>query len=344
MSIEESRYGEFNMKAHQVVALGLLLGMALYAMDAQARCEIANDSGVITLEPQSVVVDPDLPVGSVIRNINLANGGVSRLTCTEAHTVPVKSSLQLADADIDDGIRELYLEDGTPTGVGVRLRFRENNEASAFPLPNTRNLTFSAGQNYVWRVGIEGDLVLLRRDVSYGNVRSNERIARTVVQDQNNEFPNFKRLRLVRTGAFRVIAPTCSIDAGSLNQTVDLGQHTVDSFADQNATAWKDFNLAVTSCNNPIETIAGITFGQGSDADAINPSLFSMNQGGPGGLGIAIQAADGDNAPMLPGETRDFAAVAAGNSYRFQARLERTGGEVTAGAVNRPVTVRVTFR
>jgi type 1 fimbria pilin len=331
------------MKLRYLAVWGLLATGAICSEVANATCRIDENAEVALAFGGRLVVDPDLPLNSVIASRELTGDAAAFYRCDQEEAVDIESVYQLNGADQPgQTIREIRTATGEPTGVGLRLWIRDNGEGDYLPVPYRKAVVFPNTNNARrrWETDVRLDLVVVG-PIRHG-VTESGRLGRTVVRDSAS-FPNILLRTIVNRG-YELIAPTCSIDAGSLNQIIDLGAHTVGSFADQNATAWTDFSLTATSCTNPVETIAGITFGQGADADANNPNLFSMNQGGPGGLGIAIQAADGNNAPMLPGETRDFAAVAAGNSYRFQARLERTGGEVTAGAVNRPVTVRVTFR
>jgi len=331
------------MKPASIALLNLFIASALYMGRAEATCTIGADTGLTTISSQ-LVVDSDLPAGSVIRTFQSGFGeGSPAISCTEDHTVLVDSKLQdHKGVSIAGDIRELYTSSGQPTGVGLRFKFTDADTVQS-DVPYDRTITFRATSGAVlWRSGVRGEYVKLRDNVEYGPVETAEtRLARSLISDRR-AFPN-GLLRRVVIGNITLIRPTCAIDVGSLNQQVDLGQHSVSDFDNQQATGWMDFSLTMSNCVNPIETIADITFGQLGDADAANPGLFSMNQGGPDGLGIAIRVAN-QNLAMAPGETRQFGVLQTGQSYDFQARLERTVGEVTPGAVDRSVAVRVTFR
>lgn len=337
------------MKLRHIFSTGMCVLGGLYAQGALATCSVAPDSGQITLGGgplANLVVDSDLPVGAIIRDISLnpdGGNGSSRISCNGAAQVgDVVSSLYRDNANIPDQVRELVMADGTPSGIGVRLEFEENGMGGYQALPATQTRTFPLG-NYLWTVAIRGSLVKVGPTV-YGAVRAGDRVARSQVLNTTPAF-QFNRLRYVDTGAITIVRPACSIDTGSLNQEVRLGNYNVGEVAGGTVTPdWVPFNLTMGACADPASLLTDITFGEAADADGRNPDLFSMNTNGPGGLGIAIQTNGGTSVPMLPGQSREFATVATGQNYPFRARLERNGDAVTAGRVNRPVRVLVTFR
>jgi type 1 fimbria pilin len=334
------------MKLAPTAVLGLLVAASLYGGRAEARCEIANDSGLVYIENPAVVVDADLPNNAVFRTVQTEYGqGSPFLKCDQDHVVDIESQVIENNAPSNNSIRELRLTDGTPTGVGFRFRFTDN-DGTASDVPYQRQVTLLRTEEAaVWRSRVQVEYVKLRDDIRYGQVEDNAYLARTRVTTAG-VFPpgEINTLRRVRTRALTLVAPTCSIDAGSLNQEVPLGDYSVSELQNLTETPWVPFRLTMSACANPNERFADIAFGQATDADANNPNLFSMNQGGPAGLGIAIQAGGGANLAMTPGESREFSVLQTGQSYEFQARLERTVGNVAPGNIDRPVRVLVTFR
>jgi len=134
------------------------------------------------------------------------------------------------------------------------------------------------------------------------------------------------------------------MDVGSMNQTVNLGSHSIKDLQNPgSATPWVPFKLTVADCGDP-GVLVDITFGSQVDQDSNNPNLFSINQGGPTGLGIALSTNDGANASMVPGGTRTFPGKLTGDSYDFRARLERTTAPLTSGEFSKPITVMVVYR
>ncbi len=343
------------MKLASTAILGLLVAASLYAGRAEAACDYFVSSGITTIggengEILGVVADASLPNGSVFRTVSTNPGeGSPIFNCDRRYdNVEIKSYVATAaGAETTDTIRELYLQDGTATGIGLRFRFTDNDGSTYF-LPRTTTTTLlptPVGQsNWTWNSSVQIEYIKLSDDIRYGQVRG-DRLAQTELMTSGVLTPGtYRFIRRIRIGGLRFVSPTCSIDTGELSQEVKLGHYSVDDFQNQPESPWMPFYFTVTSCANPLERFADITFGGGSDADPNNNALFSMNAGGPKGLGIAIRTADGTNAAMAPGATRAFADPIANKQYAFEARLERTVGDVTPGTIDRQVNVRITFR
>ncbi len=340
------------MKPVSTALLGLFVAVSLYGGRAEATCEFDVLSGTTqmggTTSLIDVVVDASLPNGSVFRKIDAGFGnGSPQFKCTQDHLVDIRSYVVVGGVESGDVIRELLLQDGTPTGVGLRFAFTDADGVShPVPSPRPRQVWLRASTDWQpWTSETHVEYIKLRDDIRYGQIQANDRLAQTDLETQGIiSNTTFNKIRRIRTGMLRLVSPACSIDAGDLTQEVKLGHYGVDDFRNQAESPWVPFYFTVTSCANPLERLADITFGGGGDTDPNNNALFSMNPGGPGGLGIAIQTDDGTNAAMTPGATRAFADPVADKRYAFRALLERTVGDVTPGTINRQVTVRVNFR
>lgn len=338
------------MKLAPLGILAMFVAASLYGERVEASCTLEVNSGITTIGGgQSLLVDSDLPNGSTFRMVDTPPGdGDTFFTCTQSHEVQIESILNGAQDLIHDNVRELTLSDGkTGTGVGVRLKFTDaNGQTTNVPSGKYSVIIPQSADWQAWPTTTHVEYVKLRDDIRYGQIgKPDDRIATTNILSKEL-FPNngFFGMRRVRVGNLTLVAPTCTIDVGDLNQKVKLGDYTVSFFQDQAETPWENFGFKVTSCADANARFADITFGQGADADPNNNALFSMNQNGPSGLAIAIQTNNGTNVSMTPGATRQFAALGNDQSYAFRARLERTVGEVTPGEVARPVTVRITYR
>lgn len=318
----------------------------IYTGKASAGCTLANDAGFTTIGNASVVVDSDIPVNSVFRTIEDTGGGQS-VKCDQDYRVSVRSSNLEDGMETNSDVRELRVGQ-RPSGVGVRIRWKNPDSDDFYSLPDTRNTTLKKSINDsgdLWRSAARIEYVKMRNVVSYGPV-DEDYVARSLVDNRDGVISSgLLTLRRGRVRALTFVRPTCAINTANLNQTVEFDQHAVSDFENQQATAWVNFELRLENCGAPVETVADITFGQLGDAVPNRPDLFSMNVGGPGGLGIAIQSVNPNAVAMTPGAARTLnLSDATDQAYAFQARLERTDGAVTPGEVERPVTVRVTFR
>lgn len=339
------------MRLATTTLMVLLAASGLYASNASATCEIISntnpelDTGLLRVNPV-ILADNDVDTGSSLHYADTGFGNSSPfLNCTQDHLVSTRS--EVVDYDTpkpNENHIELRLADGTPSGIGVRFKFTDDDGFSSYVYyVRNSDVRLRKGDEVKWSSRMELEYFKLHDNIRYGALKPG-RIARTVITTPG-VIPagHINTLRRVNVIGGSIVRPTCAIDGGSLDQTVEFGRHAVSDFANQAATAWFPFELKMGHCTDPVEMIADITFGVTDDQDPNNRSVFSMNRGGPGGLGIAIQARD-DGRAMEPGVSQRFGVIPTNQTYNFEARLERTVGEVTPGEVDRRVRVLVTFR
>jgi type 1 fimbria pilin len=238
-----------------------------------------------------------------------------------------------------NGLFEFTVNGGQPSGVGIRLSVADAGGAKR-PFPFSQQLNVPAGEftqssDYYTSLERVGGA-----PVVYGRVDTIQ-LATSFLFNGTGPVGAPIPYRRIHIRDFVLVSPSCSIDAGSLRQTVSLGNHVSSDF--DNGVGWTPFDLVMGNCSD-LSLLEEITFGSLSDADADAPGLFSMNASGPSGLGIAIRTRGGVLSPMLPGQSQIFPAVLTGQVFPFEARLERTVGPVSQGAINRPVVVTVNFR
>jgi hypothetical protein len=320
----------------------LLLGAA-HSGSVLAQCALASGISFVTIEPaqgRQVLVDSTLPAGTPLGRQGQVTEIPRTFNCTAASNIITLNNVLISAPN--NGVFELTVG-GQPSGVGIRLLVADSNgQLRQFPYQETVTVPRGA---YTAPNRLATSLEKVGATVIYGQT--------DIVQFANYAASNlyngagpigapvpFRRIGIQR---FNLTRPSCFMDVKSLNQTVPLGRHRVSEFDNATPSAWVPFNLTVANCSDPA-VLADITFGTTADADASNNNLFSMNQGGPRGLGIAIATAGTASTAMLPGQTQTFPAVLSGQSFPFQARLQPTTGQVTAGAINRPLTVTVNFR
>lgn len=320
----------------------LLLGAA-HSGSALAQCALTSGISFVTVTPaqgRDVLVDSALPAGTPLGRQGQVTETPRTFNCTAASNVITLDNVLTSAAN--NGVFELTVG-GQPSGVGIRLSVADSNgQLRQFPYQET--MTVPQG-TYTTPNRLATSLEKVGATVIYGQT--------DVVQFANYAASNVYNgagqigapipYRRIGIQNFNLVRPSCSMDVASLNQTVPLGRHNVSEFANAAPSAWVPFNLTVADCSDPT-ILADITFGTTADVDVSDNNVFSMNQGGPRGLGIAIATAGTTSTAMLPGQTQTFPTVLTGQSFPFQARLQPTTGQVTAGTINRPVTVTVNFR
>lgn len=327
---------------------GLLVLGAVQSGTVWARCQLASGIPFYTVQQvRDVMVDGTLSAGTPLgREGSLTTSvGDWRFNCTIGSTpTPVRLN-HFTIPGFVNGVYE-FTVNGQPSGVGVRLFVSDNGRPRRqFPFDEQQTVPssnpYSESGTFFTSLERVGSA-----PIQYGQVDippNQGVIAESDLYNEDGSDGSRIPYRTVRLGLFNLIRPSCSMDVASLNQTVSLGNYNVSDFQGSSPSPWVPFNLLVENCDDPT-ILADITFGAASDADANNPDLFSMNSSGPAGLGIAIASVGTSSTTMLPGQTQTFPTVLTGQSFPFQARLQPTTGQVTAGTVNRGVTVVVNFR
>lgn len=314
---------------------------ACHARDASAACTVTYTPPFMVNRTDGIVVDGDLPAGATIL-ATAADSATASINCSAQTTTEVSMELQ-GDGLVDGTVRELTVGEQR-SGVGIRLYAKVPGDTGYTALPRKVTRTFAAGAS-TWQTFFYAEYVRTGGPVRYGHADTvvNARLGRILVPDMT-AFPFNRIINPVTMVHLELIRPACSIETGSLNQEVSLGNYTASDLRGGKVTpAWQAFKLTMASCADPAGLLTDVTFGTAADADASHADLFAMNANGPGGYGIAIETGDGA-ARMRPGVSRGFAAVGTGSSYAFRARLERSTGNITAGRIQRPIAVRVTFR
>ena len=321
---------------------GSVVLVALQSGSAWADCANIGGQWIFNVNAATpVIVDPTLPPGTSLGRMGQA-GMTWIFNCTNATNDTYVRWNMIPEAINNGYLYELRVG-GQPSGVGIRVAISTNG-GPFLPPPAELQQQYPAGRptrRYAFQVSYERT----GSPVRLGPVESSGFFFTGALWNSiGPTHPSPTSLGGMRTGNIALAAPACSIDAGSLNQTVPLGNYTTTQLQGPTAsTPWVPFRLVMQNCTDP-SLLTDISFGLPADADSNNPALFSMNTGGPTGVGIAIARQDASNAAMLPGVVGTFPIVMTGGSYNFQARMVRTTAPLTSGQVNRPVTVLVNFR
>lgn len=144
-----------------------------------------------------------------------------------------------------------------------------------------------------------------------------------------------------------VVNAACAVDAGSVDQTVQLGQVRTASLKQAGATSSAvGFNIQLNDCDTTVATKAAVAF-LGTAIDATRTDVLALQSSAAGSatnVGVQILDRTG-NALTLDGAT--FSAQTTlnngTNTIPFQARYYAVGA-ATPGAANADATFKVQYQ
>ncbi|HDB9589380.1 TPA: type 1 fimbrial major subunit FimA [Escherichia coli] len=144
-----------------------------------------------------------------------------------------------------------------------------------------------------------------------------------------------------------VVNAACAVDAGSVDQTVQLGQVRTASLAQEGATSSAvGFNIQLNDCDTTVADKAAIAF-LGTAIDRTHPNVLALQSSAAGSATkVGVQILDRTGAALaLDGAT--FSAQTTlnngTNTIPFQARYYAIG-EATPGAANADATFKVQYQ
>jgi len=144
-----------------------------------------------------------------------------------------------------------------------------------------------------------------------------------------------------------VVNAACAVDAGSVDQTVQLGQVRTATLKQAGATSSAvGFNIQLNDCDTTVATKAAVAF-LGTAIDSTHPKVLALQSSAAGSatnVGVQILDRTG-NELTLDGAT--FSAETTlnngTNTIPFQARYFATGA-ATPGAANADATFKVQYQ
>ena len=144
-----------------------------------------------------------------------------------------------------------------------------------------------------------------------------------------------------------VVNAACAIDAGSLDQTVMLGQVKASNLATAGQTSTPvGFSIQLNDCDTTVATKASVAF-TGTAVDTTNTTVLALQSSAAGGAtNVGVQILDSTGTPLvLDGATFGAAATLndGTNIVPFQARYYATG-TATAGVANADATFKVQYQ
>lgn len=144
-----------------------------------------------------------------------------------------------------------------------------------------------------------------------------------------------------------VVNAACAVDAGSLDQTVPLGQIRSAKLASVGSTSSAvGFNIQLNECDTAVSTKAAIAF-TGSTVDSNNNTVLALQSSAAGSASnVGIQILDSTGtALVLNGASFSTATTLndGTNQIPFQARYFATGA-ATPGIANADATFKVQYQ
>ncbi|ONK51194.1 type-1 fimbrial protein subunit A [Escherichia coli] len=144
-----------------------------------------------------------------------------------------------------------------------------------------------------------------------------------------------------------VVNAACAVDAGSVDQTVQLGQVRTASLAQEGATSSAvGFNIQLNDCDTNVASKAAVAF-LGTAIDAGHTNVLALQSSAAGSAtNVGVQILDRTGAALtLDGATFSSETTLNNgtNTIPFQARYYATGA-ATPGAANADATFKVQYQ
>ncbi len=142
-----------------------------------------------------------------------------------------------------------------------------------------------------------------------------------------------------------VVNAACAVDAGSVDQTVQLGQVKAATLSEAGKTSSAvGFNIQLNDCDTTVATKAAIAF-SGVVVNADNPTALALESSSAGGAtNVGVQVLDSaGKAVQFDGSPSTAATLTDGtNTLPFQARYIATGA-ATPGTANANANFKVQY-
>lgn len=143
-----------------------------------------------------------------------------------------------------------------------------------------------------------------------------------------------------------VVNAACAVDAGSVDQTVQLGQVKTATLSEAGKTSTSvGFNIQLNDCDTTVATKAAIAF-SGVAVNVENPTALALENSAAGGAtNVGVQVLDrAGKALEFDGATYSSAAILSDgtNILPFQARYIAIGA-ATPGTANANTNFKVQY-
>lgn len=142
-----------------------------------------------------------------------------------------------------------------------------------------------------------------------------------------------------------VVNAACAVDAGSIDQTVQLGRAFRETGHGGSTSSAVGFNIQLDDCDTTVATKASVAFA-GTAIDSSNTTVLALQNSAAGSAtNVGVQILDNTGTPLaLDGATFSAATTLndGPNIIPFRARYYATGA-ATAGIANADATFKVQY-
>jgi len=143
-----------------------------------------------------------------------------------------------------------------------------------------------------------------------------------------------------------VVNAACAVDAGSMDQTVQLGQVRTAKLATVGATSGNvGFNIVLKDCDTSVSTKAQVAFT--GVADSVNAEALALDSSAAGSAtGVGVQILDKAGTTLaVDGATWSAVTTLSDgtNTIPFASRYIATTAAVTPGTANAVATFKIQY-
>ena len=327
------RWRGFRHVAAAIIACTTIFG----APGAWAACK--PDTGfstyVFNLDLGTIVIQPDLPVGSVIatKRFSRVQANTHVGTCTNGG----HGYAEMTQGAPIAGFDSVYSTN--VKGIGIRLTSYVGDRP-AFYYPHTT--TYSGNVDIVYFASSYYIVELIKTEAVTGTGSlTNGEVAR-VRLDRGVPISSV----FVPANGVTIVTPSCTVDAGSRNILVQLGKVPVKNFSGVGSTAGaRPFSIQL-NCSAGVAAANTVFLRMDAAADPSGQQgLLQLTQGPGVATGVGIQVLDKNSVGVKFGEDA-LVGPSKDGSYvlPFTARYFQTAPTVTAGPANGVATFTLNYK
>lgn len=318
-----------------VLVVGVLCGM-----DANAVCFKYSDAAFrsVTIDMGVVQVPANLPVGGTIgtKTFSVPGTGSADIILTCDGATPGNAGVGAVLRTPVSGFSKVY-STGV-TGVGIRMTW---DGATGATYPFTFPFT-GLGTVYV-NVGTFMTVELIKTAAVTGNGP----LAGGTYTTFSGNGDNVPVVTSMMSPNTKILSPSCIVDAGSKNISVQFGNVALNSFSGAGSTSpSRAFDIKL-QCNAGLDAQNTVYLKMEATPDASNqPGVLRISQSGAGVAGgVGIQVLDAGNNGVKFGEEVKVGASKDGvYTLPYTARYYQTGPKVTAGRADGTATFTLSYK
>ncbi|MGH8162389.1 MAG: fimbrial protein [Gammaproteobacteria bacterium] len=143
---------------------------------------------------------------------------------------------------------------------------------------------------------------------------------------------------------FRILVPTCDVDPGSVNKTVNLPGTDAARFSGPGSTAGKTpFSLQLTHCDSNLGVFVTLNTNH-AQAGATGVIAPTSGAGNAAGVGVQLLEADGATPVTFGNPIHTGTTTASDYTINLYARYYQTGATAGAGDVKAVATYTIQYQ